>query len=61
MAGRLHVPRTLFLRRVAGQSPARNGMHPPEPKVDQAILLQRLKMNLPAQPPPRVTAADVAK
>jgi hypothetical protein len=32
-----------------------------EPEVDQAILLQRLKMNLPAQPPPRVTAADVAK
>ena len=32
-----------------------------EPEADQAILLQRLKMSLPAQPPPRVTAADVAK
>ena len=31
-----------------------------EPEVDQAILLQRLKMSLPAQPPPRVTKADVA-
>ena len=26
-----------------------------EPEADQAILLQRLKMSLPAQPPPRVT------
>ena len=32
-----------------------------EPEADQAILLQRLKIGLPAQPPPRVTAADVAK
>jgi hypothetical protein len=32
-----------------------------EPEADHAILLQRLKMRLPAQPPPRVTAADVAK
>src|SRR6202023_3123502 len=32
-----------------------------EPEADQAILLQRLKMSLPAQPPPRITAADVAK
>jgi hypothetical protein len=32
-----------------------------EPEADQAILLQRLKMSLPAQPPPRVTAADVAR
>jgi hypothetical protein len=32
-----------------------------EPEADQAILLQRLKMSLPAQPPPRVTAADVVK
>jgi transposase len=31
-----------------------------EPEADQAILLQRLKMSLPAQPPPRVTA-DVPK
>ena len=30
-----------------------------EPEADQAILLQRLKMNLPDQPPPRVIAADV--
>ena len=28
-----------------------------EPEPDQAILLQRLKINLPAQPPPRITAA----
>ncbi len=27
-----------------------------EPEVDQAILLQRLKISLPAQPPPRVIA-----
>ena len=32
-----------------------------EPEADQAILLRRLKMSLPAQPPPRVTAADVSK
>jgi hypothetical protein len=30
-----------------------------EPEADHAILLQRLKINLPAQPPPRVIAADV--
>ena len=30
-----------------------------EPEADQAILLQRLKISLPAQPPPRVLAADV--
>jgi hypothetical protein len=29
-----------------------------EPEVDQAILLQRLKMALPDQPPPRVIASD---
>jgi hypothetical protein len=32
-----------------------------EPEADQAILLQQLKMSLPAQPPHRVTATDVAK
>jgi hypothetical protein len=31
--------------------------HYTEPVADQAILLQRLKMSWPAQPPPRVTAA----
>ena len=30
-----------------------------EPEMDQAILLQRLKMALPDQPPPRVIAAHV--
>ena len=30
-----------------------------EPEADQAILLQRLKISLPAQLPPRVVAADV--
>jgi hypothetical protein len=30
-----------------------------ESEADQTILLQRLKMNLPNQPPPRVIAADV--
>ena len=30
-----------------------------EPGADQAILLQQLKINLPAQPPPRITATDV--
>jgi Transposase DDE domain len=30
-----------------------------EPEIDQAILLQSLKMVLPDQPPPRVIAADV--
>jgi len=29
-----------------------------EPEIDQAILLQQLKLALPAQPPPRITAAD---
>jgi transposase len=32
-----------------------------EPDADQAILLQRLKMSLPAQPPPRITSVDVAQ
>jgi hypothetical protein len=32
-----------------------------EPEADEAILLQRLKMILPPQPPPRVIAADVRK
>jgi len=30
-----------------------------EPEADQAILLQQLKLSLPAQPPPRITAAEV--
>ena len=30
-----------------------------EPEVDQAILLQQLKISLPAQPPPRITSVDV--
>jgi transposase len=30
-----------------------------EPAADQAILLQQLKISLPAQPPPRITAAAV--
>jgi hypothetical protein len=30
-----------------------------EPELDQAILLQRLKITLPDQPPPRVIAVDV--
>ena len=30
-----------------------------EPEADQAILLHRLKICLPAQPPPRVLSADV--
>ncbi len=30
-----------------------------EPEVDQANLLQRLKISLPAQPPPRVIARGV--
>jgi hypothetical protein len=29
-----------------------------EPEMDQAILLQQLKLALPAQPPPKITAAD---
>jgi len=32
-----------------------------EPDADQAILLQRLKMSLPDQPPPRITAVDVPR
>ncbi|HKM81397.1 MAG TPA: IS1634 family transposase, partial [Candidatus Acidoferrum sp.] len=31
-----------------------------EPGADQAILLQQLKISLPAQPPPRITAANVS-
>jgi len=31
-----------------------------EPQPDQVILLRQLKMNLPAQPPPRIAAADGA-
>jgi transposase len=31
-----------------------------EPEPDQLLLLRRLKMDLPAQPPPRIAAADVA-
>jgi hypothetical protein len=30
-----------------------------EPEANQAILLQQLKLSLPAQPPPRITAAEV--
>jgi transposase len=30
-----------------------------EPEADQAILLQQLKLSLPAQPPPRITVAEV--
>jgi hypothetical protein len=30
-----------------------------EPEVDLAVLLQQPKINLPAQPPPRVIVADV--
>jgi hypothetical protein len=30
-----------------------------EPAADQAILLRQLKMRLPAQPPPRITAGDI--
>jgi transposase len=32
-----------------------------EPEPDQLLLLRRLKMDLPAQPPPRIAAADVAR
>jgi transposase len=32
-----------------------------EPEADQALLLQELKISLPAQPPPRITAMDVSK
>jgi hypothetical protein len=31
-----------------------------EPEMDQAILLQQLKLALPAQPPPRITAAGAS-
>jgi transposase len=30
-----------------------------EPETDQALLLQQLKLSLPAQPPPRITAAEI--
>ena len=30
-----------------------------EPEMDQTILLQQLKLTLPAQPPPRITATEV--
>jgi transposase len=30
-----------------------------EPEPDQALLLQQMKLRLPAQPPPRITAANV--
>ena len=32
-----------------------------EPEADQALLLQQLKISLPAQPPPRITATDIPK
>lgn len=32
-----------------------------EPEADQALLLQQLKISLPAQPPPRITETDVSK
>ena len=32
-----------------------------EPEPDQALLLQRLKMRLPDQPPPRIAANGIAK
>jgi len=32
-----------------------------EPEADQALLLQQLKISLPVQPPPRITATDVPK
>ena len=48
----LHLPttdgRTMLLSRYT------------EPEPDQLLLLRRLKMELPAQPPPRVASADVA-
>jgi hypothetical protein len=31
-----------------------------EPEPDQLLLLRRLKMELPALPPPRIASADVA-
>ncbi len=30
-----------------------------EPEPDQAVLLQQMKLRLPAQPPPRITAQNV--
>jgi len=30
-----------------------------EPGADQALLLQQLKISLPAQPPPRITTTNV--
>ena len=30
-----------------------------EPELDQALLLQKLKMNLPGQPPPRITTDGI--
>jgi transposase len=30
-----------------------------EPETDQALLLQQMKLSLPAQPPPRITAAEI--
>jgi transposase len=32
-----------------------------EPEADQSVLLQQLKMHLPAQPPPRITATEVPR
>ena len=32
-----------------------------EPEMDQAILLQRLQISLPAQPPPRIASDDVPR
>jgi hypothetical protein len=30
-----------------------------EPEAERRLLLQKLKLELPAQPPPRITAAPV--
>jgi hypothetical protein len=30
-----------------------------EPELDQALLLQKLKINLPSQPPPRITTDGI--
>ncbi len=32
-----------------------------EPETDHLLLLQRLKLELPAQPPPKITAATEAR
>jgi hypothetical protein len=32
-----------------------------EPEADQALLLQQLKITLPAQPPPKISAVDITK